>query len=120
MVYLDNSATTRPGEACVAAMSESMREGFYNPSALYAPAMYAERAMTEARKTIAAAVQANEKNVIFTSGGTESDNLAIWGCLQAQRKPGEVLYTAAEHAAVKNACLEAEAKFGSKAREIPL
>ena len=120
MVYLDNSATTRPSAACVEAMNESMLSGFFNPSALYAPAMYAEKALAEARRLIAASVQGNEKNVIFTSGGTESDNLAIWGWLQAQRKPGEVLYTAAEHAAVKNACLEAETRFGSKAKEIPL
>ncbi len=119
-VYLDNSATTRPFEDVVAAMNKSMLEGFYNPSALYAPAMYAEREMTEARKTIAASVKGNEKNVIFTSGGTESDNLAIWGWLQAQRTPGEVLYTAAEHAAVKNACIEAEKRFGCCAKEIPL
>jgi len=119
-VYLDNSATTRPCQRCVDAMSQSMLSDFYNPSALYAPAMYAERAVADARRVIAATLQADEKNVIFTSGGTESDNLAIWGWLAAQRKPGEVLYTAAEHAAVKNACGEAEARFGSIAREIPL
>ena len=119
-VYLDNSATTRPSEACVKAMNESMLTCFHNPSALYTPAMHAERAVADARRVIAASLQANEKNVIFTSGGTESDNLAIWGCLAAQRKPGEVLYTAAEHAAVKNACLEAETRFGCKTREIPL
>ncbi|MBP3646687.1 MAG: cysteine desulfurase [Clostridia bacterium] len=120
MVYLDNSATTKPCQACVDAMNESMLSNYFNPSALYAPAMHAERAMSDARRVIASALQANEKNVLFTSGGTESDNLAIWGWLQGQRKPGEVLYTAAEHAAVKNACLEAETRYGSKAREIPL
>ena len=119
-VYLDNSATTRPFDEVVAAMTRCMTENYYNPSALYAPAMHAERELTEARQAIAATLQANEKNVIFTSGGTESDNLAIWGCLQGQRKPGEVLYTAAEHAAVKNGCKEAETRFGSTAREIPL
>ncbi len=119
-VYLDNSATTRPFESVAAAMNTSMLEGFYNPSALYAPALYAERGMTEARRAIAASLNANEKNVIFTSGGTESDNLAIWGWLQGQRTSGEVLYSAAEHAAVKNACLEAEKRFGCNAREIPL
>lgn len=119
-VYLDNSATTRPFEEVAQAMTSSMLDGFYNPSALYAQAMHAERAMADARKAVAASLKANEKNVIFTSGGTESDNLAIWGWLQCQRKPGEVLYTAAEHAAVKNACLEAESRFGTKAREIPL
>lgn len=119
-IYLDNSATTRPFEAAVEAMKQSMLEGFYNPSALYAPAMHAERRMAEARRVIASSLKANEKNVIFTSGGTESDNLAIFGFLQAQRSPGEVLYTAAEHAAVKNACIEAEKRFGVRAREIPL
>lgn len=119
-VYLDNSATTRPCAKCIEAMNESMLSDFYNPSALYAPAMHAEKAVAEARSVIAASLQANAKNVIFTSGGTESDNLAIWGYLSALRKPGEVLYTAAEHAAVKNACMEAEQRFGAKAREIPL
>ena len=119
-VYLDNSATTRPIMEAVEAMNACMLDTFHNPSALYAPAMYAERALADARRVIAASVQGNEKNVIFTSGGTESDNLAIFGYLENQRQPGEVLYTAAEHAAVKNACLEAERRFGSTAREIPL
>lgn len=119
-VYLDNSATTRPFDEVIAAMNKSMTEQFYNPSALYTPAVHAERALKEARCAIAVSLQANEKNVIFTSGGTESDNLAIWGHLQCQRHPGEVLYTAAEHAAVKNACIEAQERFGCIAREIPL
>lgn len=119
-VYLDNSATTRPLAETVEAMNACMLETFHNPSALYAPAMHAERALSDARRVIAASLQANEKNVIFTSGGTESDNLAIFGCLANQREKGDVLYTAAEHAAVKNACLEAEKRYGMTAREIPL
>ena len=119
-VYLDNSATTRPCEAAVEAMNASMRENYYNPSALYAPAMKAEKELTRARQAIADSLGANEKNVVFTSGGTESDNLAIWGALQAARGECQVLYTAAEHAAVRQACLEAESRFGCKAREIPL
>ena len=119
-VYLDNSATTRPCPEAVAAVAHSMTEDYYNPSALYAPAMRAEHAMADARRAIAQTLQASEKNVIFTSGGTESDDLAIWGWLMAQHAPGEVLYTAAEHAAVKNACTEAEARFGIHAAEIPL
>lgn len=119
-VYLDNSATTRPCAQAVEAMNRSMLETYYNPSALYAPAMHAEQELLAARQAIAKTLNASEKNVIFTSGGTESDNLAIWGCLQGLREPGEVLYTAAEHAAVKNACLEAESRFGVTARAIPL
>lgn len=119
-VYLDNSATTRPCETAIEAMNLSMRENFYNPSALYSPAMRAEKDLNHARHVIADSLGANEKNVLFTSGGTESDNLAIWGALQGVRGECQVLYTAAEHAAVKNACLEAESRFGCKAEEIPL
>ena len=119
-VYLDNSATTRTAEKVIEVMSRSMREGFYNPSALYGPAMQSEKELKEARETVAKAVDANPKNVIFTSGGTESDNLAILGHALACRGKGEILYSAAEHAAVKKACLEAEARYGCKAVEIPL
>ena len=119
-VYLDNSATTRPCTEAVSAVTKSMTEVYYNPSALYAPALSAEHALADARRAIAGTLCAGEKNVLFTSGGTESDNLAIWGWLTSQHRPGEVLYTGAEHAAVKNACLEAEARYGVHAREIPL
>ena len=119
-VYLDNSATTKPCERAVTAMARSMRDGYYNPSALYGQAVAVERELTEARQTVAMSVQADERNVIFTSGGTESDNLAILGYLQGVRELGEVLYTAAEHPAVRNACLEAATRFGHKARVIPL
>ena len=109
MVYLDNSATTRPSQAVRDAMVHSMEEVYFNPSALYGPAMQAEKELTAARKALADQLGVPAKNVIFTSGGTESDNLAILGHLQTLRGKGEVLYTAAEHAAVKNACREAEA-----------
>ena len=65
-VYLDNSATTRPCAQAVEAVARSMTEAFHNPSALYAPAMRAEHALTDARRAIAATLGAQEKNVIFT------------------------------------------------------
>ena len=119
-IYLDNSATTRPCEAAVGAMLGSMREGYFNPSALYRQAVEAERAMEAAREAVARPVGMDGQSVIFTSGGTESDNLAILGTLCKAREKGDVLYTAAEHPAVKNACLEAAALYGHTAREIPL
>lgn len=119
-IYLDNSATTRVSREAVDAMSRCMTEGYYNPSALYAPALQAEKELKRARQAVARQLDADERGVIFTSGGTESDNLAIWGLLQAMHQPGEVLYTAAEHPAVRNACREAQARFGCAAREIPL
>ena len=119
-IYLDNSATTRPCEAAILAAEESMRECFYNPSALYGQAFRAEKKITECRKLIAATLGANEKNVIFTSGGTESDNLAIWGLLSTSRSQGQILFSAGEHDAVKNTCLAAGEKLHRKVQEIPL
>lgn len=119
-IYLDNSATTRPCDEAVAAMVACMRDGYHNPSALYRPAVAAERALEAARETIAMPLGMEGCTVTFTSGGTESDNLAIFGALCAAREPGEVLYTAAEHPAVKNACIQAAARYGHTARVIPL
>lgn len=119
-VYLDNSATTRPCEAAVDAMLSCMREDYYNPSALYAPAMRAEQVLKDAATAIAAAVGSDAKHVVFTSGGTESDNLAIFGHMQLNRDGGEILYSAAEHAAVRLACEEAAVRYGCRALEIPL
>lgn len=119
-IYLDNSATTKPCEEAVQAMLTCMREDYFNPSALYARAVDVERELLSAREIIAKSVQASEQNVIFTSGGTESDNLAIIGHLCALREKGVVLFSAAEHPAVKNACLEAANLYGHTTREIPL
>lgn len=118
--YLDNSATTKPCEQAIAAMTESMRTGYFNPSSPYAQAVQAEHALKQAREIIAAPVDAAEKNVIFTSGGTESDNLAIFGCLRTKRGVGTILYSAAEHPAVANTCRETAAQLGGQALAIPL
>ena len=119
-IYLDNSATTKPCKQTVAAMVKAMEERYYNPSALYAPAMYAEQELTQARRVLAKSVDADEKAVVFTSGGTESNHLAIVGYMAKQRGSGVILYSAAEHPAVKNACIEAAALYGHTAKEIPL
>ncbi len=121
LVYLDNAATTKPFDETISAMVSSMRDDFYNPSALYDAAMHVEQRLKWARTAVAANVSASGKDVLFTSGGTESNNLAIIGHMIGQRrKNGVILYSAAEHAAVKNACLEAAALHGQVAKEIPL
>lgn len=119
-VYLDNAATTRPFEETVSAVASSMRECFWNPSALYAPAMEAERELILARQAVAVSLGASEKGVLFTSGGTESNNLAILGHMASQRPGGVILFSGAEHPAVKNACQEAASVHGHTAMEIPL
>lgn len=102
------------------AVHHSLTECYYNPSALYNQAFQVEKSITAARKAIAQSLQADEKNVIFTSGGTESDHLAIFGQCALKRFKGNILYSAAEHPAVKNNCISAAKRFGVEANEIPL
>ncbi|MBE5787646.1 MAG: cysteine desulfurase [Clostridiales bacterium] len=116
-IYLDNSATTRPCEEAILAMEESMREGYFNPSALYAPALMAEKQLRTARELILGSLRAPASyRVIFTAGGTEADNLAILGVLSGIHGGGRILYGAGEHSAVKEAC---KAAAGFEALEMP-
>ena len=116
LCYLDNSATTRPTEYVTDAVKQCMLEGFYNPSALYAPALTSEKKMAACRELIAKELHADARNVIFTSGGTEADNLAILGSLSFFRG-GRVLFTAGEHPAVRAACESVRNAFD--VQEIP-
>ena len=103
-IYLDNSATTRVCSQAVEAMEKCMREEFYNPSALYAPALAAQKKMRDCRDAILKAVHAPMgSKAVFLSGGTEADNLVIFG-RAAKARQGKVLFSAGEHPAVKEAC----------------
>ena len=103
-IYLDNSATTRPCEAAIAAMERCMREEYFNPSALYAPALQSAQMMRRCRETLLRAAHAPAgSKAVFTSGGTEADNLAILGRASKVRN-GRILFSAGEHPAVKEAC----------------
>lgn len=98
MVYLDNAATTKPSEAVITAMTAAMQEGYFNPSSLYAPGFSVRKGIEIFREQLIKRLHA--KDLVFTSGGTEADNLAILGLLQSSRKKGRVLYSAVEHSAV--------------------
>ncbi|MBS7262806.1 MAG: aminotransferase class V-fold PLP-dependent enzyme, partial [Eubacteriales bacterium] len=98
MIYLDNCATTEPDEAVIARMNEIERTCYFNPHAFYRPAMRAEALVRESADTLARMTLGADARVIFTSGGTESDNLAILGSVGNRR--GHVLTTAGEHPAV--------------------
>ncbi len=117
-VYLDNSATTRPQDSVMDAMREAMSERYFNPSALYGPALDAEKLLTGCRRDIMQALRTAAGRVIFTSGGTEADNLAIIGAMK-RAQPGRVLYSAGEHPAVAESC-KALSTMGHEAVEIPL
>ena len=101
--YLDNSATTRPCEAAVAAMDRCLREGWHNPSAVYKPSVEAFRALRDARTRLLDAVGGAGCDAIFTSGGTESNNLAILGAVGRMRGRQVLAVSAVEHPSVREA-----------------
>ena len=116
--YLDNSATTKPSPAVAAAVSEELEGGWFNPSALYKPALEVQKKLDGVREQILKAAHAEGQTVIFTSGGTEADNLALLGHLKSCRKPGRVLISSVEHPAV-SACAEEIRRLGHTVEEIP-
>ena len=86
MIYLDNAATTKPCPEAVSAALEAMTDNFGNPSSLHRAGLNAQLAMDKARRTIADSLGAAPDNVIFTSGATESNNLALRGATAAYGK----------------------------------
>lgn len=110
MIYLDNSATTKPCEEAVQAIACALTENWGNPSALYSFGMEAAKALRTARADVAAAMGAEPDRVFFTSGGTEADNWALMGTVRRLGKRGKhIITTAIEHHAILNTCRELEA-----------
>ncbi len=100
-VYLDNSATTRCFDQVAALITQIMCEDYGNPSSLHRKGVQAEKYIRYAKDVIARNLKVNEKEIFFTSGGTESDNLAIRGCAYANCRSGRHLITTQiEHPAV--------------------
>lgn len=111
MIYLDNSATTKPCSEAVAAMTNALTEGWANPSALYNFGIDAARQLRIARNKVAAAMGAEPDRVFFTSGGTEADNWAIFGSARRfGKKNKHIVTTAIEHHAVLNCMKELESQ----------
>ena len=104
-IYLDHAATTPVTEAALAAMLPFFRDCPGNASAVYANGREARKAVEAARKQTAAAIGAEPAEILFTAGGSESDNLAIKGTAFALKDKGRHIITSAiEHPAVLNAC----------------
>ncbi len=103
MIYLDNSATTRPCPEATAAVVQAMENSWGNPSALYRFGMEAAKNLRIAREQAAKALGAEADRVFFTSGGTEADNWAIFSSIARMGKRGKhIITTAVEHHAVLN------------------
>ncbi|MDO5476878.1 MAG: cysteine desulfurase family protein [Eubacteriales bacterium] len=100
-IYLDNSATTRCFPEAAALMNEIYLEDYGNPSSMHHKGVTAERRVAEAKRILAGILKVREKNLFFTSCGTEADNLAIiGGALAAQRRGKHLITTPIEHPAV--------------------
>ena len=119
MIYLDNSATTRPFDGVIDAMDRCMREAYFNASAAYRPAVDVDREIRACRRLIASQLGAQEDEVYFTSGGTESDNLAILGVAATLRRPANFVCSVIEHPAVLETICRVEA-MGHEVRYMPI
>ena len=107
MIYLDNSATTKPCPEAVEAMTKALTENWANPSALYGFGIDTAKLLRTARHQVAAAMGAEPDRIFFTSGGTEADNWAIFGTIKRMGKRGKhIITTAIEHHAILN-CMKA-------------
>lgn len=105
LVYLDNSATTRQHDKVTAEMVAAMENYYGNPSSLHLLGIEAEKKVRQARKQIAASLGAKEDEIIFTSGGTESDNTALYGIAHSRKREGNKIITSkVEHPAILEAC----------------
>lgn len=104
--YLDNSATTQVCEEAAQAAYRMMRENYGNPSSLHKKGIEAESAVEEARRIIADSLSVQEKNIFFTSGGTEANNTVLFGAAEALKRRGSrIIVSAVEHSSVYESAL---------------
>ena len=111
MIYLDNSATTKPCPEAVEAITKALTENWGNPSALYKFGIDTAKLLRQARHSVAAAIGAEPERVFFTSGGTEADNWAVFGTVKRMGKRGKhIITTAMEHHAILNCMADLESR----------
>jgi len=119
MIYLDNNATTPVDPSVSEKMSQFIKEHFGNPSSLYPIGRKVKEIITETREVIAKAIGAVRTEIIFTGSGTEADNLAIRGVLDAFPEKNEIITSAIEHPAVMNTASYLQKK-GAKVTYVPV
>lgn len=108
-IYLDNCATTRPYDEVIALCSRIQQHNYANPSSLHAGGIAAEALLDGARRGIASFLQCREDELHFTSGGTESNNLALKGIAhRREQRRGQIITTQIEHPSVLNCCRRLE------------
>jgi len=120
-VYLDNNATTRTDPRVVEAMLPFLRDTFANPSSLHNPGATAKDAVRVARSEVCAFIGAErDSEIVFTSGGSESNNTAILSALETQGGRSEIVTSAVEHPAVLALCAHLEKTGRAKIHRIPV
>lgn len=120
MTYLDNSATTAVCEAAAKKAVYMMTQCFGNPSSLHRLGFEAERELTAAREKVAALMGVPVRDVLFTSGGTEANNLAVFGAAAALARRGKhIVTTGVEHSSVTAACKQLEKEGYAVTRLLP-
>ncbi len=120
-VYLDNSATTMSYPEVGELVYKIMCRDYGNPASMHRKGVEAEHYIREAKETLARIMKVNAKEILFTSGGTESDNLALIGCARANKRSGNHLITTSiEHPAVLNAMRYLEEEEGFRVTYLPV
>ena len=120
-VYLDNSATTKAYECVGDLVRKVMCEDYGNPSSMHMKGVEAEHYIKEAKEILAKLLKVQEKEIFFTSGGTESDNLALIGAARANKRRGNHLITTSiEHPAVLNTMRYLEEEEGFRVTFLPV
>jgi cysteine desulfurase len=110
-VYFDNSATTKPITEVIDIMMNALTNYYGNPSSLHHKGVEVEKMIKIARREVAKGLEADEREIIFTSGGTESNNLAIHGAVESNKRRGKgIITTKIEHPSVLNALKNLEAE----------
>lgn len=120
-VYLDNSATTKCYECVRDLVGKIMCDDYGNPSSMHKKGVDAEKYVRESKEALAKLLKVQEKELVFTSGGTESDNLALIGCARANRRAGNHLITSSiEHPAILNTMRYLEQEEGFRVTYLPV
>jgi len=119
MVYLDNNATTPLDPRVVEAMTRFLRDHFGNPSSLYPIGRECRDMLTDAREVVAGALGAHRSEIVFTASGTEADNFAVFGVLEAHPEKDEFITSAIEHPAILESAKFLERK-GHKVTYLPV
>lgn len=119
-IYLDNSATTRVDDVVLQSMLPCFRETFGNASSVHIFGQEARGVVEEARRSVAELLGADTREIVFTSGGTESDNAALWGVFRSGYRAGShIITTKIEHPAILSTC-KALGSAGAEITYVPV